>query len=37
VFRKFAPTVPHPLELPPKTIGANRDRWIRAWTETVLR
>lgn len=37
VFTKFAPAVPHPLELPAKTIGANRDRWIREWTETVLR
>jgi thiamine transport system substrate-binding protein len=37
VFRRFAPPVPHPLELPAKTIGANRDRWIREWTDVVLR
>jgi thiamine transport system substrate-binding protein len=37
VFTKFAPAVPHPLDLPAKTIGANRDRWIREWTNTVIR
>ncbi len=37
VFRKFAPPVPHPLELPARTIGQNRDRWIREWTDVVLR
>jgi len=37
VFRKFAPAVPHPLQLSAKTIGANRDRWVREWTSTVLR
>jgi len=37
VFTQFAPAVPHPLELPARTIGANRDRWIREWTSTVLR
>jgi thiamine transport system substrate-binding protein len=37
VFRRFAPAVPHPLELPAKTIGANRDRWIREWTAVVVR
>ena len=37
VFRRFAPPVPHPLELPAGTIGANRDRWVKEWTSTVLR
>ena len=37
IFRKFAPAVPHPLELSATTIGANRDRWIKEWTSTVLR
>jgi thiamine transport system substrate-binding protein len=37
VFRKFALVVPHPLDLTPEQIGANRDRWIREWTDTVLR
>jgi ABC-type thiamine transport system substrate-binding protein len=26
-----------PLELPPAEIGRNRDRWIREWTDVVLR
>ena len=26
-----------PLELPAAEIGANRDRWIDEWTQTVLR
>ena len=37
VFTRYAPAVPRPLQLPAKTIGANRDRWIREWTSTVLR
>lgn len=36
VFRAFAPTIAHPLELPPTKIGANRERWVREWTDTVL-
>ena len=28
---------PQPLELPAGEIGANRDRWIDEWTQTVLR
>ena len=27
----------HPLELPAAEIGSNRDRWIDAWTQAVLR
>jgi ABC-type thiamine transport system substrate-binding protein len=26
-----------PLTLSPATIGANRDAWIKTWTDTVLR
>ncbi len=37
VFRRFALPIPSPLELSPATIGANRDAWIRRWTNTVLR
>jgi thiamine transport system substrate-binding protein len=36
VFRKFAPTISHPLELSPAEIGAHRDRWVHEWTDTVL-
>ena len=35
--RRFAPAITHPLQLPAKTIGANRDRWIREWTDIVVR
>jgi len=37
VFRRFAPPISSPLALPPATIGANRDGWIRTWTDAVLR
>ena len=37
VFRRFAPAVTDPLQLPAKTIGSNRDRWIREWTDIVVR
>jgi thiamine transport system substrate-binding protein len=37
VFEKFADVPEHPLELPPSLIGANRERWIDEWTDTVLR
>jgi ABC-type thiamine transport system substrate-binding protein len=37
VFRRFAVVARRPLELPPAEIDANRDRWIREWTGTVLR
>jgi len=37
VFRRFALPMASPLALPPATIGANRDDWIRRWTNTVLR
>ena len=37
VFRRFASVIAHPLQLPAKTIGGNRDGWIRQWTDIVLR
>jgi thiamine transport system substrate-binding protein len=37
VFRLFAPAITRPLQLSSKTIGANRDRWIREWTSIVIR
>ena len=37
VFRRFNPTITRPLQLSAKTIGDNRDRWIREWTKLVLR
>ncbi len=37
VFRRFAPPITHPLQLPAKTIGAKRDAWIKEWTDIVLR
>ena len=37
LFRRFARLPSHPLSIPPAQIEANRDRWIRQWTDTVLR
>ncbi len=37
VFKRFALPMSSPLRLSPATIGANRDAWIRKWTDTVLR
>ena len=36
-FERFAVVPAHPLELPAEQIGRNRDRWIKEWTEIVLR
>ena len=36
-FERFAVVPERPLELPPEEIGANRERWIREWTDVVLR
>ena len=36
-FRRYAVSPPQPLALPAAEIGANRDRWIDEWTQTVLR
>ena len=37
VFVKFARTAQEPVMLSPDVIAANRERWIEAWTEAVLR
>ncbi len=37
VFVEHAELPPDPIELTPEEIGAERDRWIDEWTETVLR
>lgn len=36
-FVKFAQIPTQPARLDPAVIAANRERWITAWTETVLR
>jgi thiamine transport system substrate-binding protein len=36
-FARHAVVPERPLDLPPAEIGANRDRWIEEWTDTVLR
>jgi thiamine transport system substrate-binding protein len=36
-FVQFAAVPDEPLELPHDEIEANRDRWIKEWTATVLR
>jgi len=36
-FVKFAIVPESPLDLPPEQIEANRDDWIRAWTDIVVR
>jgi thiamine transport system substrate-binding protein len=36
-FVQFATVPEQPLELPSEEIEANRDRWIKEWTATVLR
>jgi thiamine transport system substrate-binding protein len=37
LFVQFAATPEQPASLDPALIEANRERWIEAWTETVLR
>lgn len=37
VFQKHAQLSPQPATLPPADIAANREKWINAWNETVLR
>jgi thiamine transport system substrate-binding protein len=37
VFRRFAQVTQAPVTLPPDDIEANRELWLREWTETVLR
>ena len=36
-FTKFAPSPTQPATLPPAEIALNREEWIRAWTDSVLR
>lgn len=36
-FVEWAVVPERPLELSPEEIGRNRDRWIREWTDVVLR
>ncbi|MGB7874403.1 MAG: thiamine ABC transporter substrate-binding protein [Anaerolineales bacterium] len=36
-FVKYAQIPNQPAELDPSEIATNREKWIRAWTETVLR
>ncbi len=37
VFREFAIVPENPASLPAEAIEENRETWIRAWTQTVLR
>ena len=34
---QFAEVPPKPAQVSPEAIGQNREKWIEAWTETVLR
>jgi len=33
VFERYSAVAVHPLQMDPKTIGRNRDRWIDQWTK----
>jgi len=37
LFRKFAPVPATPANIDPATIDAQRDTWIKAWTQIVLK
>jgi thiamine transport system substrate-binding protein len=37
VFKQYAQTAQQPAQLSPDEIDKNRDAWIKAWTEVVLR
>ena len=37
VFKKHARLAREPIMIDPSTIAAHRDKWIEAWTESVLR
>jgi thiamine transport system substrate-binding protein len=37
VFTKYAQLPEQPAELAPDAIAANRDAWIQAWTDVVLK
>ena len=34
-WARFAPLPESPIDVPAETIGANRDAWIREWTEAI--
>ncbi|MEE4540883.1 thiamine ABC transporter substrate-binding protein [Streptomyces sp. V4-01] len=36
VFVKYGARIDHPATLPPATIAAHRDDWVKTWTSTVL-
>ena len=37
LFRKFAPVPSTPAAIDPAAIEANRDAWIKAWSQIVLK
>lgn len=37
IFTRYLAVPENPAEVPPEDIAANREAWIQAWTETVLR
>lgn len=37
VFERFTTVPDEPLSLPPERVGSERERWVREWTDTVLR
>jgi thiamine transport system substrate-binding protein len=37
VYQQFAPVPSQPATLDPQTIAENRERWIREWTQAVIR
>jgi thiamine transport system substrate-binding protein len=37
LFTQFAPPPSDPVALDPSAIDANREQWVQAWTEAVLR
>ena len=36
-FEKFAVVPEHPLDLSPRVINENRERWVDRWTDIVVR
>ncbi|MGV9404631.1 thiamine ABC transporter substrate-binding protein [Streptomyces sp. NPDC003674] len=36
-FTKYGPQAKDPETMPPATIAANRDQWVKSWTSLVLR
>lgn len=37
IFTRYLAVPENPAEVPPEDIAANREAWIQAWTDTVLR